>query len=307
MKFTGERMIPTENQGDFIYTDHACRYIYISNIVQGKTLLDAGCGAGYGSHHLASVSARSVTGIDISRETIDYALSNYTHPNLRFIQSDIRSLPFHSDTFDSVVAFEILEHIQDHERFLSESKRILKPEGILIISTPDIERYKSDNEFHQKELTSSEFTELLGSFYRNVGIYFQSEQLASVIQKKTPGLTSADHSPDGLQGESRLDDFQVFGRYQAGGRFNIAICSNEKLPDPGNLLLLNDSRDWIRLEQELRNTRIHLRDESARLNLELKTQHNQITRLNSKITNIERSRAYKFALFLSALKKKIHR
>jgi 2-polyprenyl-3-methyl-5-hydroxy-6-metoxy-1,4-benzoquinol methylase len=304
MKFTGERMIPAENRGDFIYTDHVCRYIHVSSLVRGKTLLDAGCGAGYGSYLLASHFARSVTGIDISQETVNYARSTYTHPNLRFIQSDIRSLPFHSNVFDTVVAFEILEHIEEHDLFLSETKRVLPSGGTLIISTPDIERYKSDNEFHAKELTSYEFAELLGKYYKNIGIYFQSEQLASVIQKRIPQLAATDQSNTDFQDESRLDDFQVFGRFRDTGRFNIAVCSDETIPDPGNLLLLNDSKDWIRFEKELIRTRNALRNVTARLNLEVKTQSNQIDRLKTKITNIERSRAYKFALFLSGLKKK---
>src|SRR5215467_1277008 len=81
-EFTGERVIPGEVDVDLL-NEHLARYAFAARLARGKRVLDAGCGAGYGSAELAR-AALSVVGIDISAEAVAYAGANYQLPNLTF-------------------------------------------------------------------------------------------------------------------------------------------------------------------------------------------------------------------------------
>src|SRR5215475_5813816 len=84
-EFTGERVIPGQVDIDLL-NEHMARYAFASRLARGKRVLDAGCGAGYGSAELARTAA-SVVGIDRATEAIEFAQANYPLPNLRFEQA----------------------------------------------------------------------------------------------------------------------------------------------------------------------------------------------------------------------------
>src|SRR5262249_57123529 len=84
-EFTGERVIPGQVDIDLL-NEHIARYAFAARLARGKRVLDAGCGAGYGSAELARW-AQSVTGVDVSCEAIDFARENYPLPNVRFEQA----------------------------------------------------------------------------------------------------------------------------------------------------------------------------------------------------------------------------
>jgi len=134
-----------------------------------KRTLDAACGEGYGSALLAG-SASSVEGIDISSQAVSHAQKRYADlENLRFQLADCTSLPFGDNEFDRVVSFETLEHLEAQEQLLSEFRRVLKPDGFLILSSPDkaiyTDQLKSVNEFHVKELYRHELEDLIGRHF----------------------------------------------------------------------------------------------------------------------------------------------
>lgn len=186
MPFTGERYLPTVEAAQINY-EHWHRYLYVTNFVNNKKVLDIACGEGYGSN-LLSIYAEEVIGIDISKEAIERASSKYIKKNLQFISGTATDIPVkESAVFDTVVSFETIEHLPepDQKYFLKEVKRVLKPEGVLIVSTPNRLTYseipKYRNEYHIKEFYIAEFNEFLNNLFKNVRILGQKVYALSYI------------------------------------------------------------------------------------------------------------------------------
>lgn len=175
MEFTGERYIPKDMLDSEIDIEHHQRYLSIKELVKGKVVVDAASGAGYGSHILAA-SAAQVYGFDISTSAVQFAAQAYPKDNLQFCPASITALPLANGSIDVVVSFETIEHVAESAQlaFLQECKRILKPAGLFIISTPDKAIYSDlpnyQNEFHVKEFYKAEFTAFLSSFFNNIAI-----------------------------------------------------------------------------------------------------------------------------------------
>jgi len=140
-------------------------------------VLDAGCGCGYGTYFLAknNKNVRIIFGIDISTKAINFARRHFKSNGLYFLQMDVRKMKFKDNYFDTIVSFDVLEHLSegDQEKFLCELKRVLKPEGALIIGCPNAKVSMKDNPFHLKELTMSEFKYLLHQHFDDVRIFGQ--------------------------------------------------------------------------------------------------------------------------------------
>ena len=168
---TGERYLPWLEEASIGY-EHVHRYAYATQFVQNKRVLDLACGEGYGSYLLAK-TAKSVAGIDIDNNTIKHARNKYINQNLEFRVGSITEVPIGGESiFDVAVCFEALEHIEDHQKLLSEVKRLLTPEGVFIVSTPNKTVYSDEpqfnNPFHVHELYFDEFRELLEKYFKNV-------------------------------------------------------------------------------------------------------------------------------------------
>lgn len=183
MKFTGERYLPTE-QGK-IRLEHYHRYAIVLDVVKDKDVLDVACGEGYGSFLMADV-ARLVIGVDISSEVIEYTAATYKKTNLVFQQGSAFNLDFADAKFDVVVSFETIEHLAEQEQVLAEIRRVLRPDGLLVISSPNRPIYSEEsgehNEFHVKELDFNEFDELLKTQFPTIQYYGQRMLMGSVIQ-----------------------------------------------------------------------------------------------------------------------------
>lgn len=191
MKFTGERFIPTE-QGR-IRLEHYHRYAMVLDVVKEKDVLDVACGEGYGSSFMADV-ARSVVGVDISNEAIQHASATYTKSNLTFRQGSAIALDFADASFDIVVSFETIEHLAEQAQMLAEIRRVLHPDGLLVISSPNRPIYSEEsgehNEFHVKELDFNEFDELLRTQFPSIQYFGQRMLMGSVIQPLQGGQSS---------------------------------------------------------------------------------------------------------------------
>jgi ubiquinone/menaquinone biosynthesis C-methylase UbiE len=186
-EWTGERL------ETFIFNDntieHLHRYAVARDWVKGKKVLDIACGEGYGSNLLAE-DAEFVAGVDIESTVISKAQSKYKRKNLNFVQGRVEKIPFEENSFDIVVSFETLEHTDQHDQMLSEVRRVLKQNGILVISTPDKLYYTDDrnykNPFHIKELYKNEFISLISKYFKNTVFLEQSYTCSSVIIPSIP-------------------------------------------------------------------------------------------------------------------------
>jgi O-antigen biosynthesis protein len=187
LEFTGERYTP-EIHGN-IELEHRHRYVMAGELVVGKTVLDIACGEGYGSAMLAEV-ARSVIGVDIAAEAIEHASERYTRGNLQFLTGSCTEIPMAGASVDVVVSFETIEHHDQHDEMLAEVKRVLRPDGVIIISTPDKLEYGAENNepnpHHVKELTKAEFIEVLSRKFQNVSVYSQRVVYGSTIVQDRP-------------------------------------------------------------------------------------------------------------------------
>lgn len=138
LDFSGERYT-SQAQGT-IEHEHVHRYLFALQFCRGKRVLDIACGEGYGSAALALVCDH-VTGIDIDEETIAHCRANYAAPNVDFVVGGATSIPLPDHSMDVVVSFETLEHMVEHDGFLKEISRVLRNDGLLVISTPDKDIY----------------------------------------------------------------------------------------------------------------------------------------------------------------------
>jgi len=176
LEWTGERYLPWIRNATMAY-EHLHRYGFAAQFAKGKRVLDFGSGEGYGSNILAG-SAAYVLGIDIDPACIQHASFKYNRTNLAFeigAFARVSSQPDHS--FDLIVCFEAIEHTSDHIALLTEVKRLLKKDGLFIVSTPDKTTYRKEspegNPFHVRELELAEFHQLLMSYFRESNLLGQ--------------------------------------------------------------------------------------------------------------------------------------
>jgi 2-polyprenyl-3-methyl-5-hydroxy-6-metoxy-1,4-benzoquinol methylase len=148
----------------------------------GKTVLDVACGTGYGGGMLAGACARLVVAVDLAGDAIRYASGRYPATgNLKYVQADARARPFAAGQFDLVVSFETIEHVADPERLARELARVIAPDGLCAISTPNPVFGSQANEFHAHELPLGEFGELLSRHFAHVDICYQVNWVSSAV------------------------------------------------------------------------------------------------------------------------------
>jgi glycosyltransferase involved in cell wall biosynthesis/SAM-dependent methyltransferase len=174
LEWSGERYVPWLEDAAMGY-EYLHRYAYAAQLVRGKRVLDLGCREGHGSYLLAR-AGESVVGIDVDENSVQYARSKYIKHNLEFKVGSITEVPG-THLFDVVVCFEALGHVEDHHRLLTEVKRLLTPDGVFIVSSPNKRVYSDElqfnNPFHVHEHYFDEFKKLLEKYFRNVKFFGQ--------------------------------------------------------------------------------------------------------------------------------------
>lgn len=183
--FTGERLVinkEVKNQYNNVLQEHIERYKLACKYVRNKKVLDAACGAGYGAKMLKISGAVQVLGLDISKESLENAEKTYKEADIEFVQGDINVLPFEDNCFDVVVSFETIEHIKDGSKWIAESARVIKDNGLFIVSTPNRDvtnpgtyiEERPLNPYHQYEYTISEFAGELLKHYEIIDLFGQT-------------------------------------------------------------------------------------------------------------------------------------
>jgi SAM-dependent methyltransferase len=174
---TGERMIVEHYKSSIedyvIYLMHIATYRFAEQFVQNMRVLDYGCGSGYGSARMAELAA-SVDAVDVAADTIAYATSQFHRDNLRFRSIDPSSpLPFADGAFDTVLSFQVFEHVVDVDHYLGEIRRVLAPGGTLVLVTPDrstrlLPLQRPWNRWHVKEYSAGSLTSTVQRTFSSV-------------------------------------------------------------------------------------------------------------------------------------------
>ena len=183
LEFTGERIVPGKTAEE-LFREHEVRYVFAGKFAAGKEVLDVACGTGVGTAFLRQSGANQVWGLDIDQESISFAKAKYR--DCEFAQSDATELCLPDNSVDLVVSFETLEHLKDQKKFLKECRRVLRPHGIFICSTPNTTIYHlaGANKYHVHELTTTEFENMLEEEFDELQLFSQAEQVFPVFLLK---------------------------------------------------------------------------------------------------------------------------
>ena len=221
-------MVPELNQGMTLYYEHLLRYMMAANFVKGKKVLDVGCGVGYGSWLLKDSGATEVLGVDISEEAIDYASKKFSDKNTKFETGDGENLKNYNRNFDTVTAFEFIEHIHGQETFLKGVKENLKPNGQFFVSSPNKNTYQNHNHFHVSELTPGNFEKLLKKFFKNVILLDQRFLFTNyIIPTHTKNEINLEKVNDSFVKET-IESLLPLNNLE-DSRYMVAICSDAKI------------------------------------------------------------------------------
>jgi ubiquinone/menaquinone biosynthesis C-methylase UbiE len=153
---------------------HRARYEFACDYVSGKTVVDLACGTGYGTALLAAQGkASSVFGFDVADDALGYAKRKYHSEIIQFRQGRAEQIPLPDQAVDVVVSFETIEHVADHHGAIKEFSRILKPGGLLIISTPN-EWPLEIAPFHTRTYNKISFAHLLATSFQIRDLFNQN-------------------------------------------------------------------------------------------------------------------------------------
>jgi SAM-dependent methyltransferase len=172
--YTGERLMPGCTDM-FTYWDHIYRYRFALQYVRGKRVLDVASGEGYGAHALHEFgSATTVLGLDCAFDACRHAAARYS---LNTICATATKMPLANRCLDVIVSFETIEHIEHPAEFVAECARLLTPDGVFIVSTPNKVLYNAGrtekNPFHCAEMTEDEFHRVLAPCFEKITFYGQ--------------------------------------------------------------------------------------------------------------------------------------
>lgn len=281
-EFTGERYLP--GVAGPIQYEHYHRYLFSAPLCEGKDVLDIASGEGYGSAVLAQ-SAKSVVGVDIDAKAVENARARYgDQPNLRYEHGSATAIPLPDACVDILNSFETLEHIHEHEAFMLEAKRVLRPNGLMIISTPNRPIYSPagapPNEYHVRELDREEFVQWLKTGFKNFVLY---------EQKPTAGSMLFREGRNGAREVTYWSETEVGEYTSTQGLVNpvyfVAIASDGPLPEP-NDDVLEGSLSFARYDNA-RNG--HIGDQAveiARLTTETMARGDEIGRLTGETVRL---------------------
>jgi SAM-dependent methyltransferase len=228
-----ERFDPATMEGTLLEAEHVVRYRWAAALAEGRRVLDAGCGTGYGAELLASEGAAAVVGVDVDVEVVEAARRDGSGA-VRFAAADVRELPADLGTFDLVVCFEVLEHIDEPEAALDRLAAALAPDGLLVVSSPNRDVYPPGNPFHKHEFTPGELADALSERFAQVRLVRQQDWLAA-------GLFADD---DFVRVEGQRIEVAKTSPGEPGRElYSIGVASSGPLPPTPPFVMLTRTAD----------------------------------------------------------------
>lgn len=223
IEFTGERLIPGQVNAD-LWAEHLSRYCYAAHFAPGKTILDLGCGAGYGTALLAEQGV-SAHGIDIAPDAVEFARQKYSSSKIAFSEASATSLPFPNESFDLITAFEVIEHLEHWDQMLAEARRLLRPGGIFLVSTPNKAYYTESrgkagaNPYHVHEFEYQEFADVLHRHFPAATVLLQNRVDAFAFYEPA-SFAGPKAAVDATGSSDKPDDAYFF----------LGVCAVDRLP-----------------------------------------------------------------------------
>ena len=236
-----ERFVPDRDRGRLIEVEHVSRYRWAAQAVRGQKVLDAGCGAAYGSRLLAEGGASEVIGVDIAGAVLE-AVAPSMPDNVTLVAGDLLGLEFEDDTFDLIVCFEVIEHFADPLTVMDELVRVLAPSGVLLMSSPNRGVYQADNPHHLHEFKPEELRSELTRRLGNVRLVRQHDYVVSAVLSD-----DAYAAGDG----STVDDVtlhKLVGDRPGDEVYTIAIASDTEPPQLRQLATMTGTlelTEWL--------------------------------------------------------------
>jgi O-antigen biosynthesis protein len=243
-----ERLTPARVENAY---DRLTSYRFAQLYVGGKSVVDISWeGVGYGTRLLAE-TAESVEGLTNSPEGLELASTIHPTPNAGCRKAGLPELPYPESYFDVAVAFEVIEKLERPQELVAEVKRILKRDGIFIVSTPDKQASSNRRNYrdsaHKREMYVPEFRELLERHFERVRLYRQGAVAGGLIYETLNGLSTASVET------ARFSSDPSFSAEPPDTRFVVAVCSDYEVPGQGNerpyLLLDHDRRVFDEFEE----------------------------------------------------------
>jgi SAM-dependent methyltransferase len=233
---TPERFVPAEMHGQLVEAEHFARYLWAARFCEGRRVLDAGCGIGYGAAILARAGARQVTAVDIAEPIIEVARQSVPD-TVQCDVGDLVSLSYPNASFDLVVCLEVIEHVEDRDAVLDELKRVMSPDALLLVSSPNRDRYVPGNPHHRHEYVPTELRKTLEARFSSVCMLHQHTMLSSVIS-----------APDNESQFTNIEAHRLAQPQEDDEIYSIAIAGSY-LPDVGKatvaLTQLLEMRRWL--------------------------------------------------------------
>jgi SAM-dependent methyltransferase len=245
-----ERFVPGEGRGELMEAQHLARYWWVSGLAEGRRVLDAGCGVGYGSAMLAAAGAAGVVGMDIAADAV--AAAAEANPELEFVAGDVHALPFADASFDLVVCFEVIEHVTEQDAVIAELARVLAPEGVLAVSSPNRGVYPEGNPHHLHEYTPDELEAALRPHFDHVELRRQHDWLASAV-------LDDEQVADERVADLGIDVGKSLGLGPASETYTIAVAGRAPLPPVQARIVLagaDELREALLLGAEARGLEI---------------------------------------------------
>lgn len=222
---TGERTLPGIEEETYWFRRHEAAYRWALDLLPPGRLLESGAGEGYGAALLAGAT-RTVVALDYDPTTIVHI--GRTYPAVRSVRGNVVLLPFRDGAFDAVVSMQVVEHLWDQLGYVAECVRVLRPGGLLVVSTPnrltfspgyDPVTERPRNLYHTREFAAAELAKLVAGHAKVIGRYgLHARPRLAALDREFGGLveaqlaTPAPEWPAGLRqavAGVQADDFEV--------------------------------------------------------------------------------------------------